>query len=67
MQLMLSVPLASALYRLPVDETSFFIKNLHPGTSYAVSIAGRTKAGEGPNSTVNFETLSKGAGIETHI
>nr|XP_055040939.1 interleukin-31 receptor subunit alpha [Misgurnus anguillicaudatus] len=53
----------TTLYRLPANEKSFFIKNLHPGTSYTVSIAGRTKAGEGPNSTVNFETLSKGAAL----
>ncbi|XP_056590305.1 leukemia inhibitory factor receptor isoform X2 [Triplophysa dalaica] len=45
-------------HRLPTNETSFLIKNLHPGASYTVSIAGRTNAGEGPNSTANFETPS---------
>ncbi|XP_057218515.1 interleukin-31 receptor subunit alpha isoform X2 [Triplophysa rosa] len=45
-------------HQLPANETSFLIKNLHPGVSYTVSIAGQTKAGEGPNSTANFETPS---------
>ncbi|XP_051532225.1 leukemia inhibitory factor receptor-like isoform X1 [Myxocyprinus asiaticus] len=45
-------------HQVLANETSFLIKNLHPGTFYTVSIAGRTKAGAGPNSTVNFETQS---------
>ncbi|XP_051957204.1 interleukin-31 receptor subunit alpha-like [Xyrauchen texanus] len=45
-------------HQVLANETSFLIKNLLPATSYTVSIAGRTKAGAGPNSTVNFETQS---------
>ncbi|XP_051529398.1 interleukin-31 receptor subunit alpha-like isoform X2 [Myxocyprinus asiaticus] len=48
-------------HQVLANETSFLIKNLLPGTSYTVSIAGRTKAGAGPNSTVNFETQSSKA------
>ncbi|KAL1265524.1 hypothetical protein QQF64_003551 [Cirrhinus molitorella] len=50
-------------HKVPANKTSFLIKDLHPETSYTVSIAGRTEAGNGPNSTVNFETNSKEKGL----
>ncbi|XP_026076833.1 leukemia inhibitory factor receptor [Carassius auratus] len=50
-------------YEVPAHKTSFLIKDLHPGTSYTISIAGRTEAGNGPNSTTNFETHSKEMGL----
>ncbi len=62
---LLSVPLASEFHKVPANKTSFLIKDLHPGASYTVSISGRTEAGNGPNSTVNFETHSKEMGTET--
>lgn len=62
-----TVPLASALHEVQANETSFKIKNLHPGASYTVSIAGETMAGKGPNSTVNFETHSEEMGTKTVI
>ncbi|XP_043107297.1 interleukin-12 receptor subunit beta-1 isoform X2 [Puntigrus tetrazona] len=43
--------------------TSFLINDLHPGTSYTASISGRTEAGNGPNSTMNFETLHEESGL----
>ncbi|XP_073772658.1 interleukin-6 receptor subunit beta isoform X2 [Danio rerio] len=51
------------LHKVPADKTSFLIKNLHPGTSYTISIAGKTIAGKGPNTTVNTETHSKEKGL----
>ncbi|XP_067243487.1 leukemia inhibitory factor receptor isoform X1 [Chanodichthys erythropterus] len=51
------------LHKVPANETSFRIKNLHPGASYTIYIAGKTIAGKGPNSTVNFETRSKEMGL----
>lgn len=60
---MLSVPLVSAHHQLPANETSFLIKNLQPGASYTVSIGAQTRAGEGPNSTANFATLSIRTGM----
>uniref|UniRef100_A0A8C2C2L3 Si:dkey-13m1.2 n=1 Tax=Cyprinus carpio TaxID=7962 RepID=A0A8C2C2L3_CYPCA len=51
------------VHKVPAHNTSFLIKDLHPATSYTVSIAGRTEAGDGPNSTVNFETHSKEMGL----
>ncbi|CAM4732594.1 unnamed protein product [Leuciscus chuanchicus] len=53
----------TTLHEVQANETSFKIKNLHPGTSYTVSIAGETMAGKGPNSTVNFETHSEEMGL----
>ncbi|XP_016425563.1 interleukin-6 receptor subunit beta isoform X2 [Sinocyclocheilus rhinocerous] len=50
-------------HKVPANKTSFLIKDLHPGASYTVSISGRTEAGNGPNSTVNFETHSKEMGL----
>ncbi|XP_073681401.1 interleukin-6 receptor subunit beta [Garra rufa] len=50
-------------HKVPANKTSFLIKDLHPGTSYTVYIAGETEAGNGPNSTVNFETNSKEKGL----
>uniref|UniRef100_A0A8C2EZ05 Fibronectin type-III domain-containing protein n=1 Tax=Cyprinus carpio TaxID=7962 RepID=A0A8C2EZ05_CYPCA len=50
-------------HQVPANKTSFLIKDLHPGVSYTVSISGRTEAGNGPNSTVNFETHSKEMGL----
>ncbi|XP_050978253.1 granulocyte colony-stimulating factor receptor isoform X2 [Labeo rohita] len=50
-------------HKVPANTTSFLIKELQPGASYTVSIAGSTEAGNGPNSTVNFETNSKGKGL----
>ncbi|XP_059393473.1 interleukin-12 receptor subunit beta-1-like isoform X1 [Carassius carassius] len=50
-------------HQVPANQTSFLIKELHPGASYTVSISGRTEAGNGPNSTVNFETHSKEMGL----
>ncbi|XP_058646599.1 interleukin-6 receptor subunit beta isoform X2 [Onychostoma macrolepis] len=50
-------------HTVPANKTSFLIKDLHPGASYTVSISGRTEAGNGPNSTVNFETYSKEMGL----
>uniref|UniRef100_A0A671PMA4 Si:dkey-13m1.2 n=1 Tax=Sinocyclocheilus anshuiensis TaxID=1608454 RepID=A0A671PMA4_9TELE len=52
-------------HKVSAHKTSFLIKGLHPGASYTISIAGRTEAGTGPNSTVNFETHSKEMGTET--
>ncbi|XP_077058986.1 interleukin-6 receptor subunit beta isoform X2 [Siphateles boraxobius] len=53
----------TTLHKVQANETSFKIKNLHPGASYTVSIAGETMAGKGPNSTVNFETHSEEMGL----
>ncbi|XP_016346688.1 interleukin-12 receptor subunit beta-1-like [Sinocyclocheilus anshuiensis] len=50
-------------HKVSAHKTSFLIKGLHPGASYTISIAGRTEAGTGPNSTVNFETHSKEMGL----
>ncbi|KAG1960144.1 leukemia inhibitory factor receptor [Pimephales promelas] len=53
----------TTLHEAQANETSFKIKNLQPGASYTVSIAGETMAGKGPNSTVNFETHSEEMGL----
>ncbi|TSM94687.1 Tyrosine-protein phosphatase Lar [Bagarius yarrelli] len=45
-------------YEVTANESSFLLSNLEPGSSYTLSIAGRTKIGEGPNSTRTFFTLS---------
>uniref|UniRef100_A0A672R9S4 Si:dkey-13m1.2 n=1 Tax=Sinocyclocheilus grahami TaxID=75366 RepID=A0A672R9S4_SINGR len=60
-----SKPKVYKFHNVSAHKTSFLIKGLHPGASYTISIAGRTEAGTGPNSTVNFETQSKEMGTET--
>nr|UYP39487.1 interleukin-12 receptor beta-1 [Ctenopharyngodon idella] len=53
----------TTLHEVPANETSFRIKNLHPGASYTIFIAGKTIAGEGLKSMKYFETLSKEMGL----
>ncbi|XP_027025406.1 leukemia inhibitory factor receptor [Tachysurus fulvidraco] len=45
-------------HEVTANKTSFLLRNLEPGSSYTVNIAGRTEIGEGPNSTRTFFTLS---------
>ncbi|XP_072516502.1 uncharacterized protein il12rb1 [Salminus brasiliensis] len=46
----------TAYHEVPENQTSLLLRNLTTGSSYTVYIAGRTKAGAGPNSTANFLT-----------
>ncbi|KAK3532976.1 hypothetical protein QTP70_006211 [Hemibagrus guttatus] len=48
-------------HEVTANKTSFLLRNLEPGFSYTLSIAGRTNIGEGPNSTRTFFTLSYSA------
>ncbi|XP_060734649.1 leukemia inhibitory factor receptor isoform X1 [Tachysurus vachellii] len=45
-------------HEVTANKTSFLLRNLEPGSSYTLNIAGRTEIGEGPNSTRTFFTLS---------
>ncbi|XP_053093831.1 uncharacterized protein il12rb1 [Pangasianodon hypophthalmus] len=45
-------------YQVPPNKTSFLLRNLDAGSSYTISIAGRTTVGAGPNSTRAFFTCN---------